>query len=179
MGTDRGSQLDTANGDEIVYCARHPQVETPLRCGRCETPICPRCLVQTPVGARCRDCAGVTRLGSLGLTPVFLARGLGAAIAVGLAIGAAWGFILGGIGFAGFFSFFVGMGIGWLVAEAISYSVKKRTAPVLSGFGVLAVLIAYFTRNIVLGVDLLPQGDLGGYIAAGVAMIYAARQLNR
>ena len=41
----------------VVPCATHPSVQTALRCGRCDTPICPKCLVMTPVGARCRACA--------------------------------------------------------------------------------------------------------------------------
>ena len=36
----------------MMACATHPEVETGLSCGRCETLICPRCLVQTPVGTR-------------------------------------------------------------------------------------------------------------------------------
>ena len=45
-----------------MKCAAHPDTETGLSCGRCDTPICPRCLVETPVGARCRKCANVRRL---------------------------------------------------------------------------------------------------------------------
>ncbi|MBN9389452.1 MAG: hypothetical protein J0I20_15595 [Chloroflexi bacterium] len=41
----------------VTYCARHPNVETLLRCGRCNTPICPRCMVHSGVGIRCPDCA--------------------------------------------------------------------------------------------------------------------------
>ncbi|MBI2846832.1 MAG: hypothetical protein HYX82_03025 [Chloroflexi bacterium] len=40
-----------------MRCATHPDVETALTCGKCGKPICPRCLIQTPVGARCRECA--------------------------------------------------------------------------------------------------------------------------
>ncbi|HEX2914551.1 MAG TPA: B-box zinc finger protein [Chloroflexia bacterium] len=43
--------------EKVVYCARHPEVETGLRCGRCDTPICPRCMVHADVGIRCPDCA--------------------------------------------------------------------------------------------------------------------------
>ncbi len=39
-----------------MQCARHPQVETFVRCGRCDQPICPNCMVSGPVGVRCRDC---------------------------------------------------------------------------------------------------------------------------
>ena len=41
-------------------CARHPSVETYVRCQRCDTPICPQCMVSTPVGMKCRDCTSNT-----------------------------------------------------------------------------------------------------------------------
>ena len=44
-----------------MKCARHSDVETSLACGRCETAVCPRCLVHTDVGIRCRTCAPVRR----------------------------------------------------------------------------------------------------------------------
>ena len=40
-----------------MYCSKHPEEETSLSCGRCETPICVRCVVHTDVGIRCRECA--------------------------------------------------------------------------------------------------------------------------
>lgn len=42
---------------DITYCRRHPKIETGLRCARCNTPICPRCMVYSSVGLRCPDCA--------------------------------------------------------------------------------------------------------------------------
>lgn len=39
------------------YCGKHTKVVTRLRCGRCETPICPKCIVYTPAGTRCRACS--------------------------------------------------------------------------------------------------------------------------
>ena len=46
-----------AGEDGAWYCAKHTKVVTRLRCGRCETPICPKCTVYTPAGTRCRACA--------------------------------------------------------------------------------------------------------------------------
>jgi hypothetical protein len=43
--------------DGAFYCAKHKSVVTRLRCGRCEAPICPKCIVYTPAGTRCRDCS--------------------------------------------------------------------------------------------------------------------------
>ena len=39
-----------------MYCANHPNVETSLRCNRCEKPICARCAILTPTGYRCKEC---------------------------------------------------------------------------------------------------------------------------
>lgn len=39
-----------------LYCANHPQVETNLRCRRCEKPICAKCAVYSPTGYICREC---------------------------------------------------------------------------------------------------------------------------
>ncbi len=43
-------------GDEVVYCPRHPKVEALLRCYQCGAPICPKCAQRTPVGYICPDC---------------------------------------------------------------------------------------------------------------------------
>src|SRR5262245_40283485 len=39
-----------------TYCATHPQVETMLRCNKCDQLICLKCAVLTPVGYRCKAC---------------------------------------------------------------------------------------------------------------------------
>jgi hypothetical protein len=39
-----------------LYCANHPDVETSLRCNKCEKPICAKCAVLTPTGYRCKEC---------------------------------------------------------------------------------------------------------------------------
>src|SRR3990172_382923 len=39
-----------------LYCVNHPDVETTLRCNRCEKPICSKCAILTPTGYRCKEC---------------------------------------------------------------------------------------------------------------------------
>lgn len=71
-----------------MLCAAHPKIETELQCGRCESAICPRCFVPTPVGTRCRSCAPVTpkRFTASTTLPVVDSMPLGALVAVGLAL---------------------------------------------------------------------------------------------
>src|SRR5207245_11769335 len=122
-----------------LRCARHPGTETVLRCGRCETPICPRCMVETPVGARCPTCAGIKRFRSL-LKPAELARTIGYGIAAGAMGSVVYAFVgafipLGPlIGFA-----IVGFGVG----QAVSLGANRKRVRELAPMAVACLLVGY------------------------------------
>jgi len=40
-----------------TVCHKHPKVHTALACGKCGKFICPKCVVPSPAGTRCRECA--------------------------------------------------------------------------------------------------------------------------
>lgn len=160
-----------------MQCARHPQVETGLACGRCETPICPRCVVMTDVGARCPACAPRRKLPQFEIGPLFLLRGTAAAAVAGAALGALWGVLLPG-GFAGFFIIFIGLGLGYGVAESVSLATNRKAGPPLQVVAALGVVLAYVMRNLVQGEALLPTGDLLGYVAALVGIVFAVNRLR-
>lgn len=173
MGADLSTELDESP-DEVLYCARHPRVETYLRCGNCDTPICPRCLVQTPVGARCPTCAKVSKLPTFNITPVFFARGMTAALVAGIGVGLIWGFLLDDLRF-GFFAIFAGILLGSAMAEAVSLSANRRRGlglQICAGLGVVLAYLVYlavvdtpFRGSVVRGSDLLLTG-----IAVAVAV---------
>ena len=160
--------------DEVMYCARHPRVETVLRCGRCETPICPRCLVQTPVGARCRQCANVRTLPTFDVSPTIFARGVAAALAGGAFTGAAWGFLLGDRAFFGLFvTAIVAFVVGWAVAQCVGLATNKRRGVALQVCAAAGCVVAYLVHNAVNGDALIVQGDDWGFIAAAGAAFIA------
>jgi hypothetical protein len=74
-----------------VYCTNHPNIETLLRCSRCNRPFCTRCLIRTPVGYKCKECLSNQQAGYYtatlmdyavaGITSFFVSM-LGGAIAV-------------------------------------------------------------------------------------------------
>lgn len=119
----------------VTRCARHPKVETALGCGRCETPICPRCLVTTPVGARCPACARVKRIALLA-KPIDMARGgsLGIAVAVVGSLVAATIPFLGIIGLAV---------VGFVTGEAVSVGANRKRAWELGALAIVCLLIGY------------------------------------
>lgn len=78
---------------DLAPCAIHRNVETHLRCSRCGTSICPKCLVSTATGAQCPRCgqAGGRRAG--GPNPLRAPAGGALGFGVGMAGGAVLVFI--------------------------------------------------------------------------------------
>ena len=50
-------QPDRPDTGDVMYCYRHPKEATRLSCGRCDRPICTKCVVIGPAGPRCPECA--------------------------------------------------------------------------------------------------------------------------
>lgn len=123
-------------------CARHPSVETLLRCGRCETPICPRCLVTTPVGARCPDCAKVrrnVRLASRAELSRAALYGVGAATGVTLVV-AYVGSLVPFIGLLG--TALAGYATGEAVLRGVNLRQGTGASPLAAAAFVLGYLLA-------------------------------------
>jgi len=130
--------------DAPVRCARHPEVETGLACGRCGTPICPRCLVYTPAGARCPDCGRAPTLPIHRVGASDALRILGVALPLAVLLGLAGAMVLpprsGGIlmmlvGVA------AGSGAGTLMAASIMRVSRKRGPRVVALAGAALVLM--------------------------------------
>ena len=126
----------------MAQCKRHPKVETNLYCGKCGDPICPRCLVQTPVGARCPACAKSSRVPTYQVGRVYYLRGAGAALVLAVATGLAWGFIRSLL-FSGFFNFLIGAGVGFAIGEGITLATNRKAGIGLSVIAGVAVVISY------------------------------------
>ena len=58
----------------LHYCTIHPGAETGLACGKCGNYICTRCIIQTPVGARCKNCARVATVPTFEVQPSYYLR---------------------------------------------------------------------------------------------------------
>ena len=129
--------------EAVNYCATHPNVETGLACGRCERFICPRCMIQTPVGSRCGDCARVRK------SPVFDVSGKqyllasAAAVLLGGILGVAWAVLYNEIGRILFLPMILAAAVGFLVGEAVSAAANRKRGLGLTLAASSGVVIAY------------------------------------
>jgi len=115
-----------------MRCATHPEVETNLSCGRCERPVCPKCMVQTLVGPRCPDCANLKRLPTyeVSLRQYLIAVGVGMGVAV--AAGFVWYLIWRAVPFL-LLSLLIAAGIGYAIVEAISLATNRQARSRITG----------------------------------------------
>jgi len=163
-----GEKLETSEPAEtgLAYCYRHPDVETGLRCNRCNKPICPKCAKRTPVGFRCPDCIREQEdkyySGNKGdyviATVVALPLSL---IAAGLFTTIFRGFFILWLIFIGIF---VVPAIAGFIAEAVRWAVRKRRSRYL-GHVVAASLILGTAPFLLSG---LLSDSLFGLIAPGM-----------
>ena len=125
-----------------MRCATHPDVETNLRCGKCGKLICPKCQVQTPVGARCPDCAKLYKLPTFRVSAkhYFIAVGVGLGMAV--ACGVAWRVIEWAIPFFSL-NLLLAPAAGYAIGEVVSLSVNRKRGTWLAIVAGIAVVISY------------------------------------
>ena len=160
-------------GARVAQCARHPEVETALRCSRCETPICPRCLVQTPVGARCKECARIAKNPIYTLTTGAALKAAGASVVGGVVMGLIWGLILLPFTF-GLLSIFVGAGLGWVFTRLLEVVTRRKRGPYVVGFAVGGIAIAWAMQLLFVPARVA----LYGLVAAAVAVYFAYQNLR-
>lgn len=127
-----------------LFCYRHPDRETWVRCGRCEKPICTKCAMQGPVGFRCRDCGKPVRDPMTSFTPVQLIGGLAASFGGGLVAA----FISGRFGF---FALFVAFFAGGVIVEAITritgFKMGAKMDFIVYGGIIAGAIVAFWLGN--------------------------------
>ncbi len=125
-----------------MKCDAHPDVETNLRCGKCGRPICPKCLVQTPVGARCSDCARLRRLPTfeVSLRHYLIASGVGLVVAA--AAGIAWAMIFDLFRYLLFY-LLLAAAVGYAIGELISLSVNRKRGPILQAIAASSMALSF------------------------------------
>ncbi len=148
-----------------MRCAQHPSVETNLRCGKCDRPICPRCAVPTPVGTRCPACARLSRLPIFQVSIRDHIKAAGVGLGVAVVLGVIWGVASSSLlGLASFAALPVGYGIG----ELVSQSVNRKQGVGLQAIAGTCMLISYLiavTTGFYISLFSIMAAAAGGFIA--------------
>ena len=139
MTADAALVPETADPDERMFCFRHPDRETWVRCGRCDKPICTKCGLMGPVGMRCKDCGRLKHDPLTSFTPTQLGLGITVAVLAG---------IVGSYVAAStsFFAIFIGFFGGGLIAEAVLRVTGYKRGPVMQ-----AIVLGGITAGTLLG----------------------------
>ncbi len=140
------SQIDDTQSDgssSVGYCAWHPSVETRLSCSHCGKSICTQCLVQAPVGIRCRECGRPEKMPTYDVQAPFYAKAAGVGIAIGIGGGVLWYLLNMFLGGVPYISALVALGVGYAAGELISSVVNRKRSRGLSWIAGGAVLVAY------------------------------------
>ena len=162
-----------------MQCARHPNIETNLTCGKCGTPICPKCLVQTPVGIRCKKCARLNRIPTYQMSTSYYLRAIGAAAGIAIVCGFIWGAINFVLPFI-VLRFVIAGGVGYAIGEVISVSVNRKRGTGLAVIGGCAAAVSSAIAALVVPL-FLPAGMgniLFGFIAMAIAIATSVMRLR-
>jgi hypothetical protein len=152
-----------------LYCYRHPERETFVRCGRCDQPICMGCAMQGPVGLRCKTCGKPARDALASLRP--------SQVAIGLLVAAGLSAVVGYFGAQfGWFMIVVGFFAGSIIAEALD-----RTIGIKRGPRILAIAVAGILVGGLIGSSFSMIGmwrEMEGYAAAAGAQDFPVLPLD-
>lgn len=149
-----------------IYCARHKETPTGLRCGRCETPVCPQCMVHGPVGVRCPDCGKPPKLPQYEVSTLLVLRAIGASLVIGLAGGFVLLFVIG----FGLFYLLAAAALGYALAEGTSYAANRKRGPKLAIVAAIGAIVGHVPIIALLGVVTIFV-ILGAILAAVVAFV--------
>ena len=161
---------------EAIECARHRNVQTTLRCGRCDTPICPQCLVHAAVGIRCPDCGRPQRLPTYDVSPGRLTLAVVVSLATGIVGGVGTAIVAVIFAYSGVpFGFLAPLaafaGLGLLVGELTSRASNRKQGgqlKIVALLGVLAALIVEITLEPALIRALAPDFGGGSVLLSGI-----------
>ena len=153
-----------------MYCAEHEERPTNLRCSRCDRAVCPECMVQAPVGIRCREHGRPTKLPTYDVSTGFIARG----VAAGVGIGVLGGLILGLAGALTNLFFIPYVFTLAMVGEGISRATNRKRGQPLIVAAVVGVVLAFVVVVAFTGLQL----NLFDLIALAIALFLAIQRVR-
>jgi hypothetical protein len=135
-------------------------------------------MVQTPVGARCPDCAQLYKLPTYRVSTKYYLMAAGTALGMAIVCGIAWGAIEWVIPFFSL-NLLLAPGAGFAIGEVVSLSVNRKRGTGLAIVGGIAVAISYFVTFLFPGgLPLSLFNILYHLIALGLGIFVAVTRLR-
>ena len=148
----RGPSEQATQGEQVsLTCYWHPEIETGLSCSRCGKKICAQCLVQAPVGIRCRDCGKAQPMPTYDVRPANYTLGIGVALGL-MILGAPLWVVLDRLlqvfGAYGSVSGMLAVVFGYAVGQLISLAVNRKRSSKLALIGSAVVVATYLISRL-------------------------------
>lgn len=133
------------------FCFWHSEVETGLSCSRCGKYICTQCLVQAPVGIRCRECGKAQPMPTYDVSPVNYALGIGVAILLTVLGAPAWVVLdnlLLAFGAYGSVSGMLAVVFGFITGDLVSRAVNRKRSSLLALTACAVLVLTYLVSRL-------------------------------
>ena len=134
--------------EAVPHCHWHPDVETRLYCSQCSRHVCTQCMVQAPVGIRCREHGKAVRMPTFDVTPTYYARAISVGVAIAIGGGLLWSLL---IIIIPFLSSIGAIAVGYAAGELISRSVNLKRGTGLAWVAGGSVVGAFLVAWIIMG----------------------------
>jgi len=102
-------------------------------------------MVQTPVGARCPDCARLYKLPTYSVSTQYYLKAMGTGLGMAIVCGIIWGVIEGWVPFF-YLNLLLAPGVGYAIGEVVSLSVNRKRGTGLAIVAGVAVAISYLVN---------------------------------
>ncbi len=168
---------DQHSEPQAVTCHWHPTVATRLSCGQCQRAICTECMVQVPVGIRCRECGRAQPLPTFDVRPANYARAVAVAAAIAIAaivLNVVLVRLLGGLTFI-LMPLAVGYVSGVLISKAVNLKRGRGLMYIAGATVVVSVLVSIALLGVPLSLAFRLLGLWGILATVGGVLIAIAR----
>jgi len=99
-------------------------------------------MVQTPVGARCPECARLYKIPTYQVSAKYYLRAVGVGVGMAVVCGVVWNVIMGVIPFL-YLNFLFAAAVGYATGEVVSRSVNRKRGRGLAIIAGLSVVLSY------------------------------------
>ena len=138
--------MDKQTTKMINTCYKHKSQTTNLSCATCESSICIKCVIHTPTGIKCKNCANLKKIPTFEITPVYFIRGI-ISIMITLTLFTIGLYFLNSYIISGvFINLLAIIVLGFLIGQTLSFSVNYKRGKFLK----LIAIISFITGIILI-----------------------------